>query len=209
MIYWGNSMGNLLSTREMLLKAKRENYAVPAFNIHNLETLQVVVETASEMKSPVILAGTPSTIKYAGADYLVSLAETASKRYKIPISIHLDHFESIDDIKDYKQNKPITLLNTNNLNASDVVLGECSEISGKSAGDNLMKILELSKAGYLSGFIFAPLNKTSLKKAGYAFESENKMFASYFGATSHVCEINIGCLFSSGRGLQQNISRVG
>lgn len=94
-------MGNLLSTREMLLKAQREGYAVPAFNIHNLETLQVVVETASELKSPVILAGTPSTIKYAGADYLVSLAKTASKKYNIPISIHLDHFESVDEIKDY------------------------------------------------------------------------------------------------------------
>ena len=31
----------ILSTREMLLKAQREGYAVPAFNIHNMETLQV------------------------------------------------------------------------------------------------------------------------------------------------------------------------
>ena len=44
----------ILSTKEMLLKAQREGYAVPAFNIHNLETLQVVVETAMEMRSPVI-----------------------------------------------------------------------------------------------------------------------------------------------------------
>ena len=28
----------ILSTKEMLLKAQREGYAVPAFNIHNLET---------------------------------------------------------------------------------------------------------------------------------------------------------------------------
>ena len=57
----------ILSTKEMLLKAQREGYAVPAFNIHNLETLQVVVETAMEMRSPVIIAGTPSTIEsYAG-----------------------------------------------------------------------------------------------------------------------------------------------
>lgn len=94
-------MGKILSTREMLKKAQREGYAVPAFNIHNLETLQVVVETASELKSPVILAGTPSTIKYAGADYIVSMAEVAAKKYKIPIAIHLDHFEDISDIKDY------------------------------------------------------------------------------------------------------------
>ena len=34
----------LVNTKDMLLKAQREKYAVPAFNIHNLETAQVVVE---------------------------------------------------------------------------------------------------------------------------------------------------------------------
>lgn len=94
-------MGNILSTREMLKKAQREGYAVPAFNIHNLETLQVVVETASELKSPVILAGTPSTIVYAGGEYIVAMAETAAKEYNIPIAIHLDHYEEVDAIKHY------------------------------------------------------------------------------------------------------------
>ncbi|SHE76237.1 tagatose bisphosphate family class II aldolase [Clostridium fallax] len=94
-------MNRILSTKEMLLKAQRDGYAVPAFNIHNLETVQVVVETAAEMGSPVILAGTPSTIKYAGADYLVSIAEVAAKKYNIPIAIHLDHFEDVEQIKKY------------------------------------------------------------------------------------------------------------
>ena len=94
-------MIRILSTREILKKAQREGYAVPAFNIHNLETIQVVVETAYELQSPVILAGTPSTIDYAGVEYLISIAETAIEKYKIPIAIHLDHFEEVDDIKKY------------------------------------------------------------------------------------------------------------
>lgn len=94
-------MKKILSTREMLKKAQKEGYAVPAFNIHNLETLQVVVETANELKSPVILAGTPSTIEYAGGDYLVSMAKVASEKYDIPIAIHLDHFEDVEKIKGY------------------------------------------------------------------------------------------------------------
>lgn len=90
----------LLSTREMLLKAQREGYAVPAFNIHNLETLQVVAETAMEMRSPVIIAGTPSTIEdYAGPDYIKAMAEVAAEKYDIPIAIHLDHFEDVQAIK--------------------------------------------------------------------------------------------------------------
>ncbi len=91
---------SILSTREMLLKAQREYYAVPAFNIHNLETLQVVVETAFEMRSPLIIAGTPSTItEYAGPDYVKAMAEVAASKYDIPIAIHLDHFEDVNEIK--------------------------------------------------------------------------------------------------------------
>ncbi|NFN93982.1 tagatose bisphosphate family class II aldolase [Clostridium botulinum] len=92
-------MHKILSTKQMLLKAQKEGYAVPAFNIHNLETLQVVVDTAMKMRSPVIIAGTPSTIEYAGAAYIEAMAEVAARKYDIPISIHLDHFEDIDEIK--------------------------------------------------------------------------------------------------------------
>ncbi|MDF2564589.1 MAG: gatY [Massilibacillus sp.] len=92
-------MGNILSTRQMLLKAQREGYAVPAFNIHNLETLQVVVDTAKEMRSPVIIAVTPSTIDYARDEYVVAMARVAAKNTDTPIAIHLDHFENILKIK--------------------------------------------------------------------------------------------------------------
>lgn len=90
----------ILSTREMLKKAQREGYAIPAFNIHNLETLQVV-DTAAELRSPVILAGTPSTIAYAGGEYIVAMDETAAKEYDIPIAIHLDHYEDVEAIKHF------------------------------------------------------------------------------------------------------------
>lgn len=89
----------VVNTKEMLLKAQKDGYAVPAFNIHNLETLQVVVETAAEMRSPVILAGTPGTFDYGGRDYVQAMAEVAARRYEIPIALHLDHHEVFADIK--------------------------------------------------------------------------------------------------------------
>ncbi|MCS0791037.1 tagatose bisphosphate family class II aldolase [Cytobacillus firmus] len=85
----------------MFRKAQQEEYAIPAFNIHNLETFQVVVDTAAELNSPVILASTPGTISYSGGDYLVSIGNAAAKRYEIPIALHLDHFESFEEIKKY------------------------------------------------------------------------------------------------------------
>lgn len=90
----------IVSTREILLRAQREKFAVPAFNFHNLETIQTIVEGAAEMRSPVILAGTPGTFEYGGRDYLQAIVETASKRYNIPIAIHLDHHETFESIKE-------------------------------------------------------------------------------------------------------------
>ncbi|OED43957.1 class II aldolase, tagatose bisphosphate family [Endozoicomonas sp. (ex Bugula neritina AB1)] len=89
----------LVSTRQMLLDAQAGQYAVPAFNIHNLETVRVVVETAAEMRSPVILAGTPGTIAYAGAEYIVDIVSKASELHNIPVALHLDHHETFDSIK--------------------------------------------------------------------------------------------------------------
>lgn len=94
-------MRNIESTKAMLIRAEQGAYAIPAFNIHNLETLQVVVETAAQMKTPVILAGTPGTIKYAGGEYLVAMAKVAAGKYGIPLALHLDHFEDVEEIKKY------------------------------------------------------------------------------------------------------------
>lgn len=94
-------MNKVLCTKQMLIDAMENNYAVPAFNVHNLETIQVVVETAEEMRSPVIIAGTPGTIRYAGGDYIVGIANVAANKYNIPIAIHLDHFEDVEEIKKY------------------------------------------------------------------------------------------------------------
>lgn len=91
----------IVSTREMLQKAQREGYAVPAFNFHNLETIQVIVEAAYELRSPVILAATPGTFESGGRDYLEAIVEVASKKYKeIPIALHLDHHETFESIKE-------------------------------------------------------------------------------------------------------------
>lgn len=89
----------MINSKELLLHAQKNGYAVPAFNCHNLETIQVIVETANELRSPVIIAGTPGTFDYAGRDYIQSIVETAAKKYNIPIVPHLDHHTKIEDIE--------------------------------------------------------------------------------------------------------------
>lgn len=89
----------IISTKAMLNKAQQEGYAVPAFNIHNLETLQVVVETAAELRSPLIVAGTPGTFSYAGTGNIVAIAGDLAKAFNQPLAIHLDHHEQLADIE--------------------------------------------------------------------------------------------------------------
>lgn len=93
-------MPHIQNTRKMLIKARKEGYAVPAFNIHNLETAQTVVESAVEMKSPVILAATPGTMNYAGRAYIQAIVEIAAKENDIPIALHLDHHETVESIEE-------------------------------------------------------------------------------------------------------------
>ena len=75
----------LVSTRQLLLDAQKRKYAVPAFNVHNMETIQTVIEAAAELKSPIIVAATPGTMKYAGAEFFIKLVEICSEKYDIPI----------------------------------------------------------------------------------------------------------------------------
>lgn len=89
---------SIISSNNMLKKAQREQYAIPAFNIHNLETMQVIVETVAEYQSPVILAGTPGTYSYAGTENIIQIANELSKKHHVPLAVHLDHHEEFSDI---------------------------------------------------------------------------------------------------------------
>ncbi|MEM1539554.1 MAG: class II fructose-1,6-bisphosphate aldolase [Candidatus Bathyarchaeia archaeon] len=88
----------LVTNKDMLSAAKLGSYAVGAFNIQNLESLQAVVEAAVEEKSPVIVAVTPSAIKYGGLKFLAGLVKTAAESSPVPMSLHLDHGEDVETV---------------------------------------------------------------------------------------------------------------
>ncbi|MGD8506383.1 MAG: class II fructose-1,6-bisphosphate aldolase [Candidatus Bathyarchaeota archaeon] len=89
----------MLSTnREILASAAAEKYAVGAFNICNLESLQAVVTAAKEENSPVIVAVTPSAIEYAGLSHLAKMVEETSQLVPTPMSLHLDHGKDLETI---------------------------------------------------------------------------------------------------------------
>lgn len=90
---------SIISTKYLLLDAQAKGYAVPAFNIHNAETIQAILEVCSEMRSPVILAGTPGTFKHIALEEIYALCSAYATTYDMPLALHLDHHESLDDIR--------------------------------------------------------------------------------------------------------------
>ena len=76
----------LVNTKEMLLDAQKNHYAIGAFNVENMEMMQAVIAAAEAEKLPVILQTTPSTLKYADTAVFAAMAEAneASKVVRKP-----------------------------------------------------------------------------------------------------------------------------
>lgn len=88
----------LVNTKKMLKEAKENHYAVPHFNINNLEWTKYILEKSEELKIPVILGVSEGAIKYIGGYHtVVAIVKGLMKDLKttIPVAIHLDHGSSI------------------------------------------------------------------------------------------------------------------
>ena len=86
----------LTTLMHVLKKANRQNYAVGAFNINNLEILQAVMDAAEAERAPVVISTSEGAIKYAGMEELGTLVHLAAKRSKRPVVFHLDHGKNYD-----------------------------------------------------------------------------------------------------------------
>ena len=86
----------LVTSKELLLDAQRNHYAVGAFNVENMEMVQAVVAAAEELSSPVILQTTPGTLKYAAPEVYYANVSAAAKAARVPVVMHLDHGSSFE-----------------------------------------------------------------------------------------------------------------
>lgn len=86
----------LVTSKELMLDAQKNHYAIGAFNVENMEMVQAVVAAAEELRSPVILQTTPGTLKYAPPELFYANVATAAKAASVPVVMHLDHGSSFD-----------------------------------------------------------------------------------------------------------------
>ena len=86
----------LVNMNDILLPAKEEHYGVGFFNAVNVEMARAVIETAEELRSPVMIGTAevllPTTNLNLVADYLLPMAREAS----VPVAVHYDHGLTFD-----------------------------------------------------------------------------------------------------------------
>ncbi len=84
----------LTTTVSMLRKAQEQGFAVGAFNVENMEMAQAIISAAEELRAPVILQTTPSTVRYAGTGMYAAMVAALAQEASVPVAMHLDHGDS-------------------------------------------------------------------------------------------------------------------
>ena len=84
----------MVSATEIINKAHEGHYAIPAFNINNLEWTKAVLAGCEKAKSPVILGVSEGAGKYmAGFKTVADMVKDVhdSMGITVPVALHLDH----------------------------------------------------------------------------------------------------------------------
>ena len=81
-----------ITLRQLLDHAAEHGYAVPAFNISNMEMGLAIMSAAREANAPVILAASRGARSYAGDKLLARLIDGLVETFpEVPVCMHLDH----------------------------------------------------------------------------------------------------------------------
>jgi len=92
----------LVNSINMLQKAKKEKYAIPQFNINNLEWTRYILEECQKNDVPVILGVSEGAAKYMGGFTVVTEMVKAlieDLNITIDVCLHLDHGSSVESCK--------------------------------------------------------------------------------------------------------------
>lgn len=89
----------LVSMKEMLEDARKNRYALPAFDVSNYDMMKAVLEACEEEGSPALLMALGVDLEGRDMNLLVSMIRSASDYFNIPICLHLDHATNFDFVK--------------------------------------------------------------------------------------------------------------
>lgn len=120
----------LVKFQDILKDANESGYAVPAFNVYNMETVMGVIAAAEEMRSPVIMQFYSRLATTGFADYLAPVILKAAKTASVPVCMHLDHGSGYEAAAIALKNGATGIM----VDFSTLPLGENIEKTAKAVG---------------------------------------------------------------------------
>lgn len=81
----------LINLKQILAIAEEKEFAVPAFNVYNMETVMGIIAAAEEAKAPVILQSYSRLFTNGEGYYVSPIILAAARQASVPVCFHLDH----------------------------------------------------------------------------------------------------------------------
>ncbi|MEK7631018.1 MAG: class II fructose-bisphosphate aldolase [Patescibacteria group bacterium] len=85
--------------KEILARATHEHWAVPHFNVPNLEMLKAIIEACVEKRSPVMIGTSEGEREFIGLEQAVALIKSYRDEYQMPFYLNADHTKSVEKAK--------------------------------------------------------------------------------------------------------------
>ncbi len=82
--------------RQLLARARRQGFAVPAFNYSDVWDFLAIVEAAEELSAPVFVSSHQMVVEAIGVEICGAMGGAAAAKARVPLIHHLDHSRSID-----------------------------------------------------------------------------------------------------------------
>ena len=88
----------LVNLKEVLDMAESGGYAIPAFNVYNMETVMGIIRAAEEAKSPVIIQSYSRLFTNEEGYFVSPIVLAAAKQASVPVCFHLDHGAGVPEV---------------------------------------------------------------------------------------------------------------
>ena len=84
---------------DLLQEAERDNKAVGAFNIANMEMIIGAIKAAETANTPIIIQVAQARLIYSPFHLIAPMMVSAARAAKVPVAVHLDHGQTLDVIQ--------------------------------------------------------------------------------------------------------------
>lgn len=89
----------LVNMKDLLLRADKDNYAVGAFNVANMEMIVGTIKAAEDLNSPLIIQIAEGRLEYSPLDLVGPMMVEAAKKSKVDVAVNFDHGLTLENIK--------------------------------------------------------------------------------------------------------------